>query len=85
MAIKVGINGFGRIGRNIFRVTIDDNDLDVVAVNDITDPKTGEDRLAVPRRGGRGGVDGPFHGRGGREEASARFGQKSHHFRSSEE
>ena len=40
MAIKVGINGFGRIGRNIFRVTIDDNDLDVVAVNDITDPKT---------------------------------------------
>jgi glyceraldehyde 3-phosphate dehydrogenase len=40
MAIKVGINGFGRIGRNIFRVTIDDKDLDVVAVNDITDPKT---------------------------------------------
>src|SRR5215475_9242876 len=40
MAIKVGINGFGGIGRNIFRVTIDDNDLDVVAVNDITDPKT---------------------------------------------
>jgi len=40
MAIKVGINGFGRIGRNMFRVTIDDNDLDVVAVNDITDPKT---------------------------------------------
>jgi glyceraldehyde 3-phosphate dehydrogenase len=40
MAIKVGINGFGRIGRNVFRVTIDDKDLDVVAVNDITDPKT---------------------------------------------
>jgi len=40
MAIKVGINGFGRIGRNVFRVTINDNDLDVVAVNDITDPKT---------------------------------------------
>ena len=40
MALKVGINGFGRIGRNVFRVTIDDNDLDVVAVNDITDPKT---------------------------------------------
>src|SRR4029450_6150613 len=40
MGIKVGINGFGRIGRNIFRVTIDDKDLDVVAVNDITDPKT---------------------------------------------
>jgi len=40
MAIKVGINGFGRIGRNIFRVTIADKDIDVVAVNDITDPKT---------------------------------------------
>ena len=40
MAIKVGINGFGRIGRNIFRVTIADTDMDVVAVNDITDPKT---------------------------------------------
>jgi glyceraldehyde 3-phosphate dehydrogenase len=40
MAIKVGINGFGRIGRNIFRVTIADKDMDVVAVNDITDPKT---------------------------------------------
>jgi len=40
MAIKVGINGFGRIGRNIYRVTIADKDIDVVAVNDITDPKT---------------------------------------------
>ena len=40
MAIKVGINGFGRIGRNIFRVAMGDKDLDIVAVNDITDPKT---------------------------------------------
>lgn len=40
MAIKVGINGFGRIGRNIFRATMGEKDIDIVAVNDITDPKT---------------------------------------------
>jgi glyceraldehyde 3-phosphate dehydrogenase len=40
MAIKVGINGFGRIGRNIFRASMGDKDIDIVAVNDITDPKT---------------------------------------------
>jgi len=40
MAIKVGINGFGRIGRNIFRAAIDDNDIEFVAVNDITDAAT---------------------------------------------
>ena len=40
MAIKVGINGFGRIGRNLFRTVMHDPNVDVVAVNDITDPKT---------------------------------------------
>ncbi|MBI2149965.1 MAG: type I glyceraldehyde-3-phosphate dehydrogenase [Acidobacteria bacterium] len=40
MAIKVGINGFGRIGRNLYRASMGDNDIDIVAVNDITDPKT---------------------------------------------
>ncbi|HEX8186537.1 MAG TPA: type I glyceraldehyde-3-phosphate dehydrogenase [Blastocatellia bacterium] len=40
MAIKVGINGFGRIGRNIFRAAIGRGDIDFVAVNDITDTKT---------------------------------------------
>src|SRR5213075_3233195 len=40
MAVKVGINGFGRIGRNIFRTALDDNDINFVAVNDITDTKT---------------------------------------------
>src|SRR5256884_402357 len=40
MAIKVGINGFGRIGRNLYRAAMDDKDIDIVAVNDITDPKT---------------------------------------------
>jgi len=37
MAVRVGINGFGRIGRNIFRAALDDSEIDVVAVNDITD------------------------------------------------
>src|ERR1700758_4960424 len=40
MAIKVGINGFGRIGRNIVRTAIDNKDIQFVAVNDITDSKT---------------------------------------------
>jgi glyceraldehyde 3-phosphate dehydrogenase len=40
MAIKVGINGFGRIGRNVFRTAINDPELEFVAVNDLTDPKT---------------------------------------------
>src|SRR6201993_3371222 len=40
MPIKVGINGFGRIGRNIMRTAIDDKDMQFVAVNDITDAKT---------------------------------------------
>jgi len=40
MAIKVGINGFGRIGRNIYRTALNDPNIDIVAVNDLTDPKT---------------------------------------------
>ncbi|HZU38559.1 MAG TPA: type I glyceraldehyde-3-phosphate dehydrogenase [Gemmataceae bacterium] len=40
MAVRVGINGFGRIGRLVFRAMFDrPNDFDVVAVNDLTDPK----------------------------------------------
>jgi glyceraldehyde 3-phosphate dehydrogenase (phosphorylating) len=40
MPVKVGINGFGRIGRNILRASLGDKDIEYVAVNDITDPKT---------------------------------------------
>jgi glyceraldehyde 3-phosphate dehydrogenase len=40
MAVKVGINGFGRIGRNVLRTAIGDPDIDFVAVNDLTDTKT---------------------------------------------
>ncbi|GGK03492.1 glyceraldehyde-3-phosphate dehydrogenase 1 [Lentibacillus kapialis] len=37
MAIKIGINGFGRIGRNVFRQAMKNDDVEVVAVNDLTD------------------------------------------------
>jgi len=40
MAVKVGINGFGRIGRNVFRASMSNPEIDIVAVNDITDTKT---------------------------------------------
>ncbi|GMA65256.1 type I glyceraldehyde-3-phosphate dehydrogenase [Alicyclobacillus fastidiosus] len=40
MAVKVGINGFGRIGRNVFRAALNNQDIDIVAVNDLTDAKT---------------------------------------------
>ena len=40
MTIKVGINGFGRIGRNVMRACLDSSDIEFVAVNDITNAKT---------------------------------------------
>jgi glyceraldehyde 3-phosphate dehydrogenase (phosphorylating) len=40
MAIKVGINGFGRIGRNIMRAAMGDSGIDIVAVNDLTNADT---------------------------------------------
>ena len=40
MAVKVGINGFGRIGRNIMRAALGDTNIDFVAVNDLTNAAT---------------------------------------------
>lgn len=40
MATKIGINGFGRIGRNVFKVLLGEKDFEVVAINDLTDAKT---------------------------------------------
>src|SRR5581483_430076 len=40
MAVKVGINGFGRIGRNVLRASLQQPELEFVAINDITDAKT---------------------------------------------
>jgi len=40
MAIRVGINGFGRIGRNVFRAAFSQGDIEFVAINDLTDART---------------------------------------------
>ncbi|MCP9460762.1 MAG: type I glyceraldehyde-3-phosphate dehydrogenase [Nitrospira sp.] len=40
MAIRIGINGFGRIGRTVLRASLGDPDIDIVAINDLTDAKT---------------------------------------------
>ncbi len=40
MAVKVGINGFGRIGRNFFRASIDNPEIEIVGINDLTDAHT---------------------------------------------
>ncbi len=39
MAVKVGINGFGRIGRNVFRAALKNSNVEIVAINDLTDAK----------------------------------------------
>ena len=69
MAIKVGINGFGRIGRNILRAALPYDDIDIVAVNDLTDAATlahllkydsilGNLEAAITASGDRISVDG---------------------------
>ncbi|MGE0359270.1 MAG: type I glyceraldehyde-3-phosphate dehydrogenase [Vicinamibacterales bacterium] len=69
MAVRVGINGFGRIGRNIMRAALADDDIDFVAVNDLTDARTlghllkydsvlGNLSAAIEGRGDRIVVDG---------------------------
>lgn len=40
MSLKIGINGFGRIGRNVFRVAMEHEGIEILAVNDLTDAKT---------------------------------------------
>jgi glyceraldehyde 3-phosphate dehydrogenase len=40
MAIRVAINGFGRIGRNVFRASQGNKDIEIIAINDLTDTKT---------------------------------------------
>ncbi|HHW43321.1 type I glyceraldehyde-3-phosphate dehydrogenase [Desulfofundulus thermobenzoicus] len=56
MAVKVGINGFGRIGRNFYRAALNHPELEVVAVNDLTDAKTLAHLLRYDS------VHGPFAG-----------------------
>src|SRR5580704_17601328 len=40
MKTRVGINGFGRIGRNAFKVAFERDDIEIVAINDLTSPET---------------------------------------------
>src|SRR5471030_2056581 len=40
MKTKIAINGFGRIGRNAFKIAFERSDLEIVAINDLTDTKT---------------------------------------------
>ena len=40
MKLKLGINGFGRIGRSVFRQLLDNKNITIVAINDLTDPST---------------------------------------------
>ena len=53
MAIRVGINGFGRIGRNFFRASLGDSDIHVAGINDLTDSKTLSHLLAFDSVHGR--------------------------------
>jgi dihydrodipicolinate reductase len=62
MGVRVGINGFGRIGRVFTRLALERTDLQVVAVNDITDAKTLAHLLAFDSTYGRLGrtVEAPL-------------------------
>ncbi len=53
MSIKLGINGFGRIGRVVFRAALDNPDVEVVAINDLMDTKTMAHLLAYDSVHGR--------------------------------
>ena len=87
MATKVGINGFGRIGRNVVRAALHNPNIDIVAANDLTDTKTLAHLLKYDS------ILGALHGdvkleadaivangKGRRGEASARQREESHHF-----
>ncbi len=64
MSVKVGINGFGRIGRLVFRAAMNDPDIEFVAVNDITDAKTLAHLLKYDSIHGVLGVDVKVEGDG---------------------
>jgi glyceraldehyde 3-phosphate dehydrogenase len=62
MSVKVGVNGFGRIGRYFTRMTLQRNDIDVVAVNDLTDIQTLAHLLKYDSVHGRLGLDFTIEG-----------------------
>ena len=80
MAIKVGINGFGRIGRNVLRASLKDPNLEFVAVNDLTDPKTLAHLLEVRLGAGQSAESGfgrPRQHHGGRQDHQGLQGERS--------
>jgi glyceraldehyde-3-phosphate dehydrogenase/erythrose-4-phosphate dehydrogenase len=48
MAVKVGINGFGRIGRNVFRAALGNPEIEFVAVNDLTSSNMTRSSVTFP-------------------------------------
>src|SRR3989442_6422783 len=62
MGLKVGINGFGRIGRNVFRAAQGRSEFEIVAVNDITSPATLAHLLKYDSILGNYGGTGSPHG-----------------------
>ncbi len=58
MSVRVGIMGFGRIGRNVFRIAQKTKDIDVIAIADVADPKALEYLLRFDTVHGR--FDEPF-------------------------
>lgn len=64
MATKIGINGFGRIGRAVFRIAVEHPELEVVAINDLTDANTLSHLLKYDSVHGRfpGSVEVTDHG-----------------------
>ncbi|MBW1849874.1 MAG: type I glyceraldehyde-3-phosphate dehydrogenase [Deltaproteobacteria bacterium] len=57
MSIKLGINGFGRIGRVVLRAALDNPEIEVVAINDLTDPQTMAHLLAYDSVHGKLGAE----------------------------
>jgi glyceraldehyde 3-phosphate dehydrogenase len=57
MALRVGINGFGRIGRNFLRTCVGENALEIVGINDLTDSKTLAHLLKYDSIHGIAGID----------------------------
>ncbi|MER2141870.1 MAG: glyceraldehyde 3-phosphate dehydrogenase NAD-binding domain-containing protein, partial [Priestia megaterium] len=71
MAVKIGINGFGRIGRNVFRAALKNDNVEVVAINDLTDPAMLAHLLKYDTTQGR--FDGEVEVKDGGFEVNGKF------------
>jgi glyceraldehyde-3-phosphate dehydrogenase/erythrose-4-phosphate dehydrogenase len=76
MSIRIGIMGFGRIGRNVFRILYPRDDIEIVAIADVADPKALEYLLKFDTVHGRFQepvwvTDGAMYAKGGRSACSS--------------